>query len=99
MERCPRCNELMVFPTRHTCKPSWMVWPEGEDEDGASRIFATDAKEAAEKWADDDDCNGDYTIVRGSPATVYVKDEDGETRKFEVFGEMVPHYYAELSTD
>lgn len=94
MDRCPRCKDWMVFPDTHRCRPQWQVWQEGEEKDDASTFFAFDAAKAAEMWADDYDCNGDYDIVRGSPATVFVQGDDGVEHKFEVIGESVPQYTA-----
>lgn len=75
------------------------VWqPEcGETEEDAREVEACDSETAAEDYAEWSDSNGDYTIVRGSEATLHVRRTDDEAAEVEVFvvtGESVPHYSA-----
>jgi hypothetical protein len=84
-------------PAPTSARLLWFVWEadsHGEDEDG-SKVYALDAELAAEKWADEQDCYGDYTIIGGSEATVRVTPaEGGEPLWFVVSGEYVPEYSA-----
>ena len=79
-------------------QPIWLVWrPEnGDEEDDARRVMASDAEQAAEDYAERDDSDSaEYGIVGGSPATVCVRAEaGGEVETFVVSGEAVPHYSA-----
>ena len=76
-------------------KPAYMVWNESEsDEENARKIHAVDAEDAAERWADEYDSAGDYTIVGGSEENVSVRSPDGKLTKFRVSGETVAKYSA-----
>lgn len=97
----------------HQCPPEWELIAEDELEHISvpgrtcrppewTLVYAYDEEAAAEKWAEEYDCNGDYAIVGGSPAVVYtrkVADEDfiGPTRarRWSVSGESRPHYSAD----
>ena len=94
----PWCPECLAWhaPDKHF--PLWTVWcPEdGADgpEDGRT-VRAFDADQAAERWADHDDCNGDYDIVSGrSTPIVHVQGEDEEVTRWKVTGEAEPVYTA-----
>ncbi len=103
MPWCDRCKEYMIWPESHTCPPTWLVWcPEMDSSrDDAKEIRASDAENAAKRWARDFDSNGDYDIVRGAEYVVHVGtlDEDEKVQKFTVRGETVPEYYAEAVDD
>jgi hypothetical protein len=87
------------------CYPLWEVWrsEDGYEEtrDDARKIRGYDAESAVERWAEEDDCGGDYCIVGGSPATVCVALEGSdEVARYYVSGETVPSYSAtELEVD
>ena len=96
---CKTSGAWMMFPNSHRCPPAYDVI----DEDGgygddawqwACKIFARDPESAAEKWADQHDCEGDYTIIRGTEAVVSVRDEQGNVTRWIVSGESVPEYTA-----
>jgi hypothetical protein len=55
--------------------------------------------EAAEKWAELQDEQGDYTIVGGSAVTVAVQASDGTVTRCAVYGESVPSYHASRVSD
>lgn len=77
----------------------WNVWQPEDGESEARVVAAHDAEEAAEKWASAYDGEGDYTIVRGSEATVLVRAlgvGDAPVQVFFVEGESVPRYSASL---
>lgn len=96
---CAKCDNWMMFPDSHRCPPKFEVI----DADGgygddpwrwAKTIYAHQPDDAAEKYADESDCEGDYTIIRGSPATILVRDSQGNVTHWEVSGESVPSYTA-----
>ena len=100
---CEKCGKY-DFVATHKCLPTWLVYHQGWHGNGpdpeweeASVIYARDAREAAEAYAEMSDGNGDYTIVGGSPATVLVRSRDDDeslVKCFEVEGEAVPSYRA-----
>jgi hypothetical protein len=63
--------------------------------DDPQEFQAYDHESAAEKWAEDYDNGGDYTIVgqRDEPV-VKVEGPDGSIKFFKVSGEAVPLYSA-----
>ena len=79
-------------------KESFLVWcPDyGQTESDAWRIEAGDAGDAAEEWAELDDCDSaEYSIVSGKDQTVTVKScADGSVTSWRVRGEAQPVYYA-----
>ena len=73
----------------------YQVWcPEKGDTEADGRTFeAFDPELAAVDWADwYDDWSADYTIVGGTDATVWVRDEKGEILHFTVSGRMERAY-------
>jgi hypothetical protein len=102
-ERCPTCSEW-AWTKRHRCKPVWLVFTEDrhEDWDEADRVYATDAQEAAEKWAEQDDCDSaEYSIVAGTDAAVQVRrldEPDTDPVWWVVSGESVPQYHGNEAT-
>jgi hypothetical protein len=73
------------------------VWcpDDGEKREDTRRIHAIDAQQAAEKWAEIEDCGGDYDIVRGDEKLVHVSLEGSDVvRIFLVSGEATPVYQA-----
>jgi hypothetical protein len=100
LDRCRHCGYLFLLDgdrANHKCPPEWEVWwPDGSEERDDARTFhASSAREAAEKWAQWSDSQGDYTIVGGSPETVCVaapgKDE---VVRFYSEGYTVAEYHA-----
>ena len=98
---CKTCHEYQYtsISKEHACPPAFLVWcrdNHGVEEEG-DRIHAYDHSAAAEKWAEcDDHDSADYSIVRGSPATVRVRATTGDAGEkwFEVSGESLPSYSA-----
>lgn len=85
------------------CLPAWIV--RAADDDSAfdpKPIHASDAGEAAEKWAERDDSYGDYSIVGGNEIEVLVRpydEPDAKPLRFRVTGESVPTYTADEIED
>ena len=92
MPLCDICNEWTLYPKQHKCPP---VWETRIDGDGDWREFrARDADRAAEKAAEKYD-QSDYTLSKGEAAVVEVRRQGDITGEFfEVYAEMLPHYYA-----
>lgn len=57
-------------------------------------IEAFDHEQAAEKYAEYYDSDGDYSVVGGSNILVKVEGPDGDARFLSVSGESVPSYNA-----
>lgn len=97
-DRCGTCGEY-DFTKRHKCDPCWLVL-NADEPDEWTTIYARDAQHAGEKWADREDCDSaEYSIVAGTPATVFVKPEIGtdDPVLFVVRGEAVPVYTGEAA--
>ena len=98
IDRCSICKKWFVLEG-HGCGPSWLVFdPEYCDEEDAARVYAQSPCDAVESWAEDDDGQGDYSIVGGCSATVTVIREDGARTSWIVSGESVPEYTARMVT-
>jgi hypothetical protein len=97
MEFCKICNEIDWQDGKHRCLPFFDVWFLKEGEQESARIYARDAEEAAEKFAEyDDQRSADYAIVSGNEAEIWVREPTtGEIKKFMVHGESVPKYHAD----
>lgn len=109
MPWCRICDEYMYASGPHKCPPEWEIIP--EDECGLwtksrppewSLGYGADEEHAVERWAEYRDRNGDYTILSGHEAVVYVRrpaDEDlvgpAPAQRWVVSGESVPHYSAD----
>ena len=90
------CTECRKHHDDGKHSPLWEVWEEDERREDARTVRADDEEEAAEQFAEDDDCNSaEYRIVGGSPATVFVAKVDSEEiTKWKVEGEAIPSYTA-----
>ena len=97
IERCNICRELDFG--HHVCEPEFQILelPDPDDWGDAHRARGGDAAAAVERWADEHDSSGDYTIVSGSPATVIVRPlgSPAEGEVMIVHGESVPSYRAQ----
>lgn len=95
-DQCPICHQWK-FSNHHTCPPLWEVREVTADSnEDWHNIRAWEASGAAEKYADDYDCHGDYTIIRGTSIKVDVRAfASDKIERFEVTGESVPSYTAE----
>lgn len=99
---CSTCGEW-VFSKYHKCQPIWLVAiVEGEElpkDDDYCEVRASDAEEAAEKAAEEDDSNsGEYSILKhyDTQYVAWVKAAaDAKPKRFKVTGEAVPQYHAE----
>ena len=77
----------------------YQVWcPDNGDTEADSRTFeAYDAELAASEWAHwYDGWTADYTIVGGTDATVWVRDEKGAILRFTVSGRTERAYSSRL---
>lgn len=95
----PICKKCRRFDSpEHVCPPEWVVWnpDQAETIDDARRVFADDAADAVEMWAEEDDNDSaEYNIAKGQPATVFVQRiPDGPIEKYKVIGEYEPRYTA-----
>ncbi|MCZ6868075.1 MAG: hypothetical protein O7G84_01065 [Gammaproteobacteria bacterium] len=98
---CKDCSESIFDydgARPHKCPPAFLVWYEGHGDDPEvdhDVVHSHDAESAAEKWAEESDGQGDYTIVQGSDETVKVRPRDGGAwETWTVSGETVAQYSA-----
>lgn len=92
--RCEKCGDYGFMP--HGCM-LFEVCREGEGE--WSEQYGLDPEHALKRWAEDDDCYGDYTIVQaGERGELHMLIRQAlhpdEVKRFHVFGEMVAKYHA-----
>lgn len=92
---CTTCRAYHVGP--HHLPEFRAGIPDYEDCDPRDyRVtHARDAQEAARRYAEQFDADGDYTIVRGSDAIVVVLDDMGNMSRWRVSGETVAVYRAD----
>lgn len=98
-EPCRFCG-VWSRPEEHRCPPQWLVWcPDyGQNELDARTVYARDSEQAATKWAEQSDRDGDYSIVGGSSVTAHVRRSDVAGAPVEVctvMGDSVPQYHAQ----
>lgn len=90
--RCGTCGEY-DFMDRHTCPPIHQCRFAHDDEEGWRTIHAQDAEEAAAKFCEQVDQEGDYHVIRNGSATVLTRrTRDDAWRQVEVSAETRPHY-------
>lgn len=91
-DRCPRCKQW-AWLKNHRCPPAWSATTDSGHE---TKVLAESAQEAAEKAVEHwerDWCEG--RVAGGCEVMeVTVTGEDGEAKKFEVSGDLIPHYHA-----
>jgi hypothetical protein len=93
-EKCEKCGGYGWAPCGCTV---FEICREGEDD--WQEVYGVGAEDALTKWAEDDDCQGDYTIVsagENGTLNMLVRDPQrpAEVKRFHVFGETVPQYHA-----
>lgn len=91
---CEDCGGYGYLP--HRCK-LYEVCREGEDD--WQEVYGVDQEDALERWADTDDCQGDYTIIQaGESGDLHMLIRDPKNpsavSRFHVFGETVAKYHA-----
>ena len=95
-KRCTICSRY-DFENTHRCAPIWECQMEGDGDDW-STVHATDSEEAAERFAERYDQDGEYWIISGRHSGDVVvlvrKDEDSEIRRWTIEAEAVPTYRA-----
>ena len=104
IKECNFCGEYHWADAHHDCLPRFFVWCPDFDQgpEDSRAVYATNMEEAVEKWADESDSKGDYTIISGGGANVMAYKEgfnEDSAVKFEVTGEAIPIYHAKLALD
>lgn len=102
MSYCDRCgNFVMASFVKCECKPfeaqrNWGPKPwETPPEDGNWHgLHARDAEEAAERFAETYDAEGDYPFLSARHGRVWVRDPDGTVTRWEIEAEAEPVYTA-----
>lgn len=100
MDFCPTCKKYDSLG-HHVCAPIWEV---AIDQGKNSELYwqecrAQSEEAAAERYADDYDCQGDYTIIQagdGGETEILVRRPNGVggVKRFHVVGETVAQYHA-----
>lgn len=99
MHKCKKCDEWVYekINPNHKCPPIWLIWDEDETEEDSVGYYGSDAGDAVEKWATENDCGNDHYILNSRDGIiVYVKGENGEIAKYRVSGEATVVYSATL---
>jgi len=94
---CPRCREWKLYPEKCRCQRFEVSEPwQDKVEDGQwGSVYAVDAEEAAEKFAETSDCDsGEYSIIRAGSGEIWTRDKDGNIQKWGITAEAVPTYSA-----
>lgn len=96
-DKCSVCGDYGFLDT-HRCPPSWLVFfDDGDhDEESAWKIYARDAKEAAEIFVERWEAHfAEYYVADGDEVDVIVVSTiTDEKQAYTVRGEMRPHYSA-----
>ena len=99
MPMCRKCGGWTFIEDRvHKCPPLWDVWVEerGDERGDLSPVHGSDAQDAVERWAKQDDAGGDYDIIAGgSLDRVHVAPVGSdEVAVWAVYAELVLTYTA-----
>lgn len=106
LDRCRICNEFLFdCDKNHKCAPKWLCRICDDETDQYTEeqkaewftfeIYARDAGDAAEKCADNEESNWDYSFIKNGGVDVDVMDADTkEVKKLYVSAEQVIEYYA-----
>ena len=94
-QRCPVCRKYDWTDT-HRCAPVWEArLHETRGEEEWTEVHASDAEEAAEKFCEQYDRDGEYGIINSGSAEVEVrKPGDDAVTRFDVSAETIPQYSA-----
>ena len=100
--RCPVCGEhgsfSMVYNKDHVCAPTWeaRIFTRKYEEEWIE-VHANDEEQAAAKFCEQYDQNGEYDIVRRGGEEIEVRKSEGaEIVLVNVEAETVPHYYGHI---
>lgn len=97
MPFCRSCGDFMFSEERHTCPPAFLcrIDDRGYEDGDEIEVHARDAESAAEKFCDEYDSGGDYTIISAGQAMVKVTDpRSGVSTFWDIVAESVPSYTA-----
>jgi hypothetical protein len=94
---CNVCGEWMPLD-HHTCPPIWYVRLSGDLlNDNPKKVYAENARKAAERFCMQHDARGDYDIIHGGGTEVIVLDEDRQSANvYRVDARSEPTYSAML---
>lgn len=94
--QCERCRRHLIFVDVCHCKrfECAMPWRNAVSPGDWHDVYAFDAEAAAEKFAEQCDSDGDYTIIKNGTGEVWVRDSDDNTTRWSIEAEAVPNYSA-----
>ena len=81
MSYCKKCKAYLFDSeiSTHRCLPAWRCWqPDEVDEDDARTVYAADAEDAAEKYAEIKDSDDREWSSDGDTVSINVRGADGE---------------------
>jgi len=92
---CDICGNIK-WEYGHTCLPTWYIEDLDYLGDELKKIYAANSREAAEKYAQWLNGQGDYSIINGSTLEIKVyNNPEGENgTKFNVERISIPNYIA-----
>lgn len=93
---CQRCKEYKVLADTCYCKrfECAQPWQGAVSPCNFSPVWAYDAEAAAEKYAEECDQDGEYTILKNGSAEIWVQDADGVCTRWSIEAESEPQYHA-----
>jgi DNA topoisomerase VI subunit B len=94
MKECPRCKHFRLYDCRCILFQCAQPWKGKVQEVDWNNVYAIDAETAAEEYAENSDCENDYTIIRNGEAEIWVRDPENNIVVFDITSESVPQYSA-----
>lgn len=102
MSWCDRCGGLVLAAACPCVRFEAAVdnssepWAEQPGDGEWTERWARGAADAAEKFAEHDDSDGDYTILKNRSGRVWIRDASGNVTRWDIEAEPVPVYNATL---
>jgi hypothetical protein len=94
--QCPRCKRHLILVDVCNCQrfEVQQPWRGAASEGNWCEVYAYDAEAAAERFAEQSDSDGDYTIIQNGSAEMWVRDADDNVTRWSIEAESVPEYRA-----
>lgn len=90
--RCTVCKEF-DFKDRHRCPPMFQCRFDHDDEDDWRTVHAADVEQAAARFCEQVDNEGDYNVLQNGEAMVFARATQADPwRRVHVAAETLPHY-------
>lgn len=92
--KCPRCEDFGWGDCRCILFQCAVPWQDKVSERSWQDVYAKEASDAAESFAERTDCEGDYTIIRNGEGVIWVRDPENKVTVFDIQAETEPTYTA-----